>query len=157
MLRHYLTAGLVCLAFAQPALATRAKKAVDNADAVKALVRPGTASRKLEAANRAAAIAFWQAICTGPAGEDETKFLSAGFVNHAPGLAAGGQAFIDALRAREQGWKLSPGKAPLFALSTGELVMIGQGADAQNPQATFHVSVFRLSDGKISEYWADGG
>lgn len=156
MFRNYVAAGLICCAL-QPALAAKSKKALDNADSVKALVRPGTATRKIESANRATAIAFWQAIRDGAAGEDDSKYLSADFVNHAPGLAAGGSAFINSLRSREQGWKSVQSEKPLFALSTGELVMLSEGADAKNPQASFHVSVVRLVDGKISEYWADGG
>ncbi len=156
MIRRWVLCSLL-VALVQPVFAAKSKKPLDEADNVKALVRPGSASRKVETANRATAIAFWQAICAGPAGENDTKYLAAGFVDHAPGLPAGGQAFIDALRTREQGWKLAQSKAPLFALSTGQLVMIGEGADAKNPQAAFHVSIIRLVDGKISEYWANGG
>jgi len=159
MIRRYLLPGLFLglMIAPPPVLAARVKKAVDQTDAVKALVRPGSASRKVETANRAGAEAFWQAICWGTSGETGTQYLAPGFVNHAPGLPAGGQAFVDALRTREQGWKLAASRAPLFAMSTGELVMIGEGADAKNPQAAFRVSVMRMVDGKISEYWADGG
>ena len=157
MIRHYLLPGLFLgLMTAPPAIAARAKKAIDQTDSIKALVRPGSASRKVEAANRSSAEAFWDAICWGTTGEDETRFLAPGFVNHSPGLPSGGQAFIDALRAREQGWKLAQSRAPLFAMSTGELVMIGEGSDARNPQAAFRVSVMRMMDGKITEYWSDG-
>ena len=156
MFRYFISAVLLSCTLAQPVLAAKAKKSVDQTDTVKALVRPGSATRKLETANRATAIAFWQAICNGSKTDGDSKYLAADFVNHAPGLAAGGEAFIDALRTREQSWKLPPAKAPLFALSTGQLVMIGEGADAKNPQAGFHVSVLRLVDGKVTEYWANG-
>jgi len=154
MMRRYILPGLLLgLVLVPPALAARAKKAVDQTDSVKALVRPGSATRKVEAANRASAEAFWQAICWG---SDGAQYLAPGFVNHAPGLPSGGAAFVDALRAREQSWKLAESRAPLFALSTGQLVMIGEGTDARNPQAAFRVSVMRMVDGKITEYWANG-
>ena len=155
MYRQLILATLLAGAFGQPASAARTKKPLDQTDSVKALVRPGSATRKVETANRATAEAFWQAICWGTAGQDETQYLAPGFISHSAGMGTG-QTFVDALRTREQGWKLAQSKAPLFAMSTGELVMISEGADAKNPQASFHVSVLRIVDGKISEYWADG-
>ncbi len=157
MIRDYILAGVIAGCLAQPALAARTKKPVDQHDAIKALIHPGAASRKVEAANRATAIEFWQAVAFGPAGEDDSKYLSPSFISHVPGLQGNGQAFVNALRAREQMLKPGNNKKPLFALSNGELVMIGQGIDAKNPQAAFRVNVVRLVDGKITEYWAAGG
>lgn len=148
-------AALLGASVLNPVLAA-SKKDVDASDSVRALVHPGSATRKVETANRKTAIAFWQSITQDQNSNAASQMLSPDFVNHAPGLASGGQAFIDALRTREQGWKLAASAKPLFALSTGSLVMIAEGTDAKDPQTGFHSVVLRITGGKIAEFWADG-